>query len=142
MGRQRRDVYQVIAAAETLLPGMASPDNQPDPRWQAIIDVSEFLSDEPEAIWPFIVRWGSHPDEDLRSAVATCLLEHLLEHHFASFFPRTEDQVRQNPLFADTFSRCWEFGQACEPENAARFESLNSWIAAAIAAATATEDCD
>jgi hypothetical protein len=126
---QVTNVHQVIAVAETLLPGTASPDNEPDPRWQAIIDVSEFVSDEPEAIWPFIVRWGSHPDEDLRSAVATCLLERLLEQHFASFFSRTEDQVPQNPLFADTFSRCWKLGQSCEPENSTRFDALNSWIA-------------
>lgn len=118
------NVHRMMAAAETILPGSADPDGTLDPRWQAIIEVSEFLDDEPEAIWPFIVRWGCDPDEDIRTAVATCLLEHLLERHFARFFPRTDEQVRRNLRFADTFLRCWKFGQACEPANSLLFDAL------------------
>jgi hypothetical protein len=29
-----------------------------------------------------------------------------------------------DPLFADTFRRCWQFGQAREPGNAERFTAL------------------
>jgi hypothetical protein len=29
-----------------------------------------------------VLKWGSHEDEDVRAAIATCLLEHLLEYHF------------------------------------------------------------
>ena len=52
-----------------------------DPRWQAIVDVGEYLQTEPERIWKFIEELRDTQDEDLRSALATCLLEHLIEDH-------------------------------------------------------------
>jgi hypothetical protein len=64
-------VQEAIAAAEKLLPGDAAPDGEIDPRWRAIIVVGEFIEDDPEAVWSFILRWGSSPDEDLRTAIAT-----------------------------------------------------------------------
>jgi len=69
-------VEETIAAAESVLPGEAPPEGEIDPRWQAIVAVGEFIEEEPEAVWSFIVRWGASPDEDLRAAIATCLLEH------------------------------------------------------------------
>jgi hypothetical protein len=73
-------VWEAIGEAEATLPGRAAPDEEIDPRWQAIIKVAGFIESEPEAVWVFIVRWGCHEDEDLRTAVATVLLEHLLGH--------------------------------------------------------------
>ena len=69
-------VEETIAAAESVLPGEAAPEGEIDPRWQAIVAVGEFIEEEPEAVWSFIVRSGASPDEDLRAAIATCLLEH------------------------------------------------------------------
>jgi hypothetical protein len=51
-------------------------------------------------------------------------MEHLLEYHFSTYFPRIEELAPSDPLFGDTFQRCWKFGQAEEPANAARFELL------------------
>ena len=120
------DVWDAIARAERILPGQAAPDEQSDPRWQAIIAIESFLQEEPDAIWAFIVRWGSSADEDLRSAVATCLLEHLLQYHFNRFFSHVEEAVRSNALFADTFSKCWKFGQAEQEDNAKLFDRLQT----------------
>ena len=117
-------VTSAIRAAEKVLPGVAAPDGEEDPRWQAIIAVGEFVEDEPEAVWRFAERWGSHSDEDLRTAVATCLLEHLLEHHFASVFPRVEALVKRDREFARTFALCAQFGQSEAPGNAAKFAAL------------------
>jgi hypothetical protein len=91
-----------------------------------MIAIGHFIQEEPDAIWPFILRWGSSTDEDLRSAIATCLLEHLLQYHFKRFFPLMEEAVRGNALFADTFSKCWKFGQTEEGDNAKRFDSLQA----------------
>jgi hypothetical protein len=113
-------VHEAIAAAERLLPGVAAPDGELDPRWQAIIAVEEFIETDPEEIWRFIQQWGRHEDEDLRSAIATCLLEH----QFDEYFPRVEETVRADPLFADTFVRCWKLGEAKESANAERFDRL------------------
>lgn len=67
----------------------------------------------------------------MRDAVATCLLEHLLEHHFAEYFPQVERLALVEPLFGDTFEWCWQLGQALEPGNAERFVRLGERLAAA-----------
>jgi hypothetical protein len=118
-------VRQAIDEADALLPGEPVEEGL-DPRWQAIIAVGEYVESEPEAVWQFARRWGGHPQEDLRDAIATCLVEHLLEHHFAAYFPRVEQLALAEPLFGDMFQRCWPFGQAEEPDNAERFDSLAS----------------
>ncbi len=118
------NVHEAIAAAEQVLPGVPAPEGELDARWQAIIAVEEFLQDQPEDVWPFIMRWGRHSDPDLRAAIATCLLEHLLESHFDQFFNRVLEAVRADRLFADTFSRCAKFGASEIPANAVRFDAL------------------
>jgi hypothetical protein len=122
------NVQETLAAAEELLPGRSAPEGAEDPRWQAIIQVAMFAEHEPEAIWPFVLKWGSHEDDDVRAAIATCLLEHLLEYHFDLLFPRIETAARLNLWFAKTTAQCWKFGQAKEPTHAARFDRLCSEI--------------
>ena len=121
-------VHEAIKAAEQVLPGQTAPDDQVDPRWQAVIAIGKFIEQEPEAIWPFVARWGSHPDEDLRTAIATCLLEHLLERHFDLIFPLMEAAARTNALFGETTAMCWKFGQAKDPERAQRLDKLRAEI--------------
>ena len=125
---RRKTVHDAIAKAEVVLPGRMAPDGAIDPRWQAIIAVAEFIETEPEAIWSFIERWGGHSDEDLRMAVATCLLEHLLEHHFDDFIARVEDRARADALFAGMVSSCWKLGQSEDPKRAVRFDRLMAAI--------------
>src|SRR5262245_38109410 len=92
-------VQEAIAAADAILPGHAAPAGEIDQRWQAIIKIGEFIEDEPEAVWAFIVRWGPSSDSDLRAAIATCLLEHLLEYHFDAFIARVEHGAHADALF-------------------------------------------
>jgi len=117
-------VCDAIRQADALLPGEPADERQ-DPRWQAIIAVGAFIESEPQPVWEFIRRWGDHAQEDLRVAVATCLLEHLLEHHFATYFPRVEAMALAKPLFGDMFLRCWQLGRCVEPDNAKRFRVLS-----------------
>jgi hypothetical protein len=91
-------------------------------------DVADFVRSSPDDIWPFVERWGSTGDDEVRAAIATCLLEHLLEHHFERIFPLVEQAVG-NPRFADTFSLCWKHGQSALPANAARFDRLRQALA-------------
>ena len=123
------NVDQAIREAEELLPGEPVAEGV-DPRWQAIIKIGDFIEAEPEAGWPFIERWGSHSDSDLRDAIATCLLEHLLEHHFDAYFPRVELAVESHSSFGNCFSRCWPFGQSDSPANRPRFDRLKRVVAA------------
>ena len=121
-------IDQAIVEAEAILPGQTAPQGELDPRWQAIIAVSEFTATHPEQVWLFARKWGAFPDADLRMAISTCVLEHLLEHHFDSFISRVEEAVRTDVLFADTVSHCWKFGQSTEPTRADRFDRLQAFI--------------
>jgi hypothetical protein len=117
-------VHEAIRRANLILSGRPSPEGREDPRWQAIIAVGRFVRTEPEAVWAFVERWGKHANDDLRAAIATCLLEHLLEYHFDLVLPRVERQVSKSKRFADTLRLCARFGQAEMPRNAARVDRL------------------
>src|SRR5207248_1760844 len=104
---------------------MASVDK--NRRWQAAIALGEFCEDAPQVIWPLVLKWGSSSEADTRTAIATCVLEHILEHHFAEFFPLVCDVIdKGDRAFCDTFSQCWQFGQAQAPENASLFTRLQA----------------
>jgi hypothetical protein len=118
------NVHEAIAAAEAILPGQSAAEGEEDARWQAIIAIGDFVESDPEPVWAFVERWGKHPDDDLRAAIATCLLEHLLEHHFDSVLPRVERLARSDRRFAETLGMCWRFGQSKLGANAFRLASL------------------
>lgn len=65
--------------------------------------------------------------EDVRDAIACCLLEHLLEYHFVQVFPWVEAAAKEDPLFADTFRRCFKFGQAEISRHSEQFDQLQAW---------------
>ena len=124
-----------IRKAERILPGEEAPEDKLDPRWQAIIYVSEHIQQYPEGVWRFTRKWGAHANKDLRMAVATCLLEHLLEHHFDWVFPLVTKACRESRRFAWTFSMCGEFGQTTQRGNRQRFRRLKSQISGSSARA-------
>ena len=87
-------VTELIDYANSLLPGTPASEGENDPRWQAIMELAEYVESNPEEVWAFACKWGGHPQEDIRNAIACCVLEHLLEHHFQSIFPRVEEMVK------------------------------------------------
>ncbi len=93
-------------------------------RWQAAILAGEHVKGSPEAVWSIVEQWGCVDDEDTRTAVATCILEHLLEYHFDLIFPRVAELANRNSRFAETFRLCSKFGQSELPDNAKRFAGL------------------
>jgi hypothetical protein len=127
-------IEEAIAAAESILPGQPAPDGELDDRWQAVIAVAEFIETEPEAVWAFTKKWGRHPDDDVRTAIWTCLLEHLLEQHFDAFISRVEEAAKADRLFADAVASCATAVNALRessPEwrkRAARFDRLSASI--------------
>ena len=117
-------IEDAIREAESILPGVPAPEGEEDPRWRAIIAVGNYVETNPNEIWEFVARWGRNRQEDVRDAIATCLLEHLLGCHFKTIFPLVEAETKKNKLFADTFGHCWKFGQAEEADNAQLFDRL------------------
>lgn len=100
------NIDQAIAHADAILPGTPVDDGE-DPRWQAIIEVGAYVESNPEEVWQFVLRWGCHEQEDLRDAIACCLLEHLLEAHHEIIARRADEAAKADPLFADMARRCW-----------------------------------
>ena len=114
------DAPAAVARAEAML---SSADN--DTRWQGAILLGQFCETAPETIWPSVVRWGSSTDDDMRTAIATCVLEHVLEHHFDLFFDRSRAIIAAgNQAVADTLRQCWRFGQTELPANKTRLDEL------------------
>ncbi len=118
------DVEESIARANRVLPGTSLTGDSHGERWKAVIVAGQFVETEPERIWDFVALWGSHEDADLRTAVSTCVLQHLLEHHFEDYFPRVEQLALTDECFPDTFSLCARFGQSALPANSARLDDL------------------
>jgi hypothetical protein len=117
-------VTAAIRKAERILPGKEAPEGELDPRWQAIIGVAEHVERHPDEVWCFTRKWGAHANADIRTAIATCLLEHLLEHHFDRMFPLVSEACSRSMRFAGTFSRCGEFGQSRSRRNVRQFRAL------------------
>ena len=99
-------------------------------RWRGLCNVLwHFPELYPDDLWPYVVKWGTARSRDLRSGVACCLLEHVLEYHFAQFFPLCRQLIESGDArFADTLSMCWKMGQAEEPENAKAFNALTARV--------------
>ena len=76
-----------------------------DPRWQAIIKIGEFIESEPEVIWAFIYEARQTYDEDLQSALACCLLEHLIEAH-PEYKLRSQELAARDKGFRKLFKLC------------------------------------
>jgi hypothetical protein len=124
MNMSTKTIKQAITKAEKLLVGNTAKEEKLDRRWQAIIEIGEYIQTDPQEVWLFIRKWGTHSSEDIRMAIATCLLEHLLEYQFSEFFPKVREACYQSKLFATTFSMCAKFGQAELSENSKAFIEL------------------
>ncbi|NLY00166.1 MAG: hypothetical protein GXY83_29050 [Rhodopirellula sp.] len=88
-------------------------DKNTDVRWQALIVIGSYIpfGRRNEEIWNLIVEFCGI-DDDMQDALATVLLEHLLEHDFDRTVERikTAIPVRSVPLLG-LLERCWQFGQ-------------------------------
>src|SRR5882724_11959274 len=89
--------------------GLQSSDESQ--RWTAASAAGDLIPTKPRSVWNLILKYGSYSNEDVRSAVASCMLEHLLESNFEEYFPLLKTQIIEgNILLTDTFRRCWKFG--------------------------------
>ena len=87
----------------------------PDPslRWAALVEFRQYCESAPDELWPFVIKWGSVLNRDIRGCVACCLLEHILEHHFEAFFPRCIETINSgNKRFGYTLAGCYKLGEA------------------------------
>jgi hypothetical protein len=93
--------------------------------WRAATDLSDYVKDSPELIWPMVVKYGSRGNSDLQSAIGCCVLEHILGYHFKEYFPKIEKFVLVgNRNFRETLKCCWKSGQSREKRNSIRWDKL------------------
>ncbi|MEK7477239.1 MAG: NUDIX domain-containing protein [Candidatus Coatesbacteria bacterium] len=102
------------------------PEPEPDPLYQALFKIADHIPERHGLVWDFVRRFGGHPSERVRVALAVCLLEDLLRDHFDRIFPKVELLAGQDPAFADCFWHCWDVGQASLPGNLERFRALQA----------------
>jgi len=84
-------------------------DRDNDCRWQATIIVGEYIHLFPDKVWKVIAKFGRSSDRDMRVAVSSILLEHLLEQRFKQFFQRVKREAFRSRTFADTLSKSGSF---------------------------------
>ena len=103
-------------------------------RWRAAIELGEYTKSDPETVWKLCVKWGSARHVDTRMAIATCVLEHILEHHFDPYFNETVKLVRAgNRRLGMTLSSSWKFGQANKGAHSKKFDKFKKWFSSAAA---------
>jgi hypothetical protein len=116
---------EVSETISQLLDRIDSALTRPETRWEAATQLGEWTKESSSAVWGLILKHGSSDDEDLRFAIATCVLEHLLEYHFEQYFPLLESEIRGGNLnLGKTLRLCWKFGQAEFPSNTNRWDRL------------------
>lgn len=85
----RANVNFIIELAEQL-----AWDRRKEVRWYASARILfDYVQEHPAKIWPVTVRLGASRSPDLRSAVAVCLLEQLLEYHYDEYFLKIRDKI-------------------------------------------------
>lgn len=116
MNVNRLDVAGIAAALDS---------DDETTRWKGAELAGALIEESPHLAWQLVLRFGRSENEDVRAAVATCVLEHLLEVKFDEFFPLLERELQEtDPLLEDTFRLCWKLGVATEPRRSARWDEL------------------
>ena len=86
-----------------------------DMRWQSLIVIGEFIPSlqRNKEVWDLLLSYCGR-DEDMQDALATVILEHLLEHQFDETFRKAAFEVLEHGsvVLVDLLRRCWAFGEA------------------------------
>lgn len=92
-------------------------DGDSDCRWQAAIVIGLHIETRAEEVWQITAAAGCSEDADVRAAVATCLLEHLIEHD-RRYLDRAQQLASRDARFRETLASSWHDGpdQDCSRE--------------------------
>lgn len=94
-------------------------------RWEAASHLADYIEDASSDVWKLVLEHGSSEDEDMRSAIATCVLEHLLEMSFDRYFSLLELEIgKGNRNLMKTLKLCWKFGESERSSNSDRWDEL------------------
>ena len=92
--------------------------------WQIAADSWDDATERPDDAWPHMIEALAVADDDSIGAIATCILEHILEHDF-SYFDRVEQEIATgNIKMRRAFLLCSRFGHSKLPESEQRWNKL------------------
>jgi hypothetical protein len=99
-------------------------DSDNNCRWQSLIIISELIEIQPDLVWSVILEYGDSDDDDMRTAIATVLLEHLLDFNFDKYFTKLREEIlKGRNQFIDTLEMCW-----LEEKRGTNFEKVRSFL--------------
>jgi hypothetical protein len=93
-------------------------DKNNNVRWQALIVLGEYIPSgiRNDDIWNIIENFCD-TDEDMQNALATILLEHLLEYDYDSTCQKLQSVTSEKIDFIrNLISRCWSFSEYKLPD--------------------------
>jgi len=97
--------------------------------WEAAIGLEELIDSHPLEVWSIAKEYGSIKTRERQEAVATCILEHLLEKKFELIFPLlTKEVTTGNKTLGLTFLMCWKFGQSKSSSNSKKWDRLVKYV--------------
>jgi len=94
--------------------------------WLAATVLSYFVEKYPAQLLRIIRSVAQDSSDDQRTALAKCILEHLMENHFDDVINMVSQETDAELRYAlvDILARCWPFGEAEKKSNWERVESL------------------
>jgi len=104
----RREIERGVEPREYLkLAATLAGESENNCRWQSLIVVGESIASAPDEVWRVVRDYGDSGDEDMRTAIAKVLLEHLIAADFDTFFSGVRELVSEGRYgFLDTLDRC------------------------------------
>jgi hypothetical protein len=101
------DAWEYFPLAGTMI-----EDGNNQCRWQSLIVIGESIETHPDAVWEIVNKYGDSQDEDMRTAIANVLLEHLLQFDFDRYFTLVRNEVARGKLrLLRTLDMCSFFGE-------------------------------
>jgi hypothetical protein len=92
------------------LAGRLINDRTKQCRWAAAILIQDFIPFFPDDVWEIVRTSSNTANPDLRDALATVILEHLLEWDFDRVIARIrEELVQRNRSIGQVAAQCWNF---------------------------------
>jgi hypothetical protein len=103
----------------------AARDRDGERVWEIAIGMGDDALTRPNVIWDDVASALRFADDDGITAIATCILEHVLENSFDDYIGRVEAEIASgNRNMLEALKRSWKFEQAKTNENSARWDGI------------------
>ena len=97
--------------------------------WERVWEIAGAMGDDaltrPNAIWDDVASALRYAEDDGITAIASCILEHVLENSFDEYIGRVEAEIASgNRNMLEALKRSWKFEQAKTSANSERWDRI------------------